>query len=213
MLEGIDISSRITDAGKVARRAAFIYQKATDGVGTPSAVIVPNANALRAEGAGDVLGAYHFLRVRHGRPQDADEQCKEFLAVRREAGCPLISWLDVELGEEGSSNRAATKDEVRAAVVLFLDTWHDCTEDPLAWYSSPGEANVMGLVLIPELALLPLALADYESTYHVPASLPSPPAFWQYQGTTPFDGVAGGADLTRFLGSLDVLRAMSAGVP
>ena len=211
MLEGVDISSRVTNADALAASAAFVYQKATDGVGSPSSVIVQNCNGLRIAGKGAMLGAYHFLRARHGRAQDADRQCKEFLEMRSTAGCPLISWLDIELGEDASvsySNRHATRAEVRAAVVMFVETWSQETGDMLAWYSSPGEAQAMGLVDIPELRLLPLALADYEEAFHVPAPFSSPPAFWQYAGTSVFDGVSGGADRVRFFGTEAELIAL-----
>jgi GH25 family lysozyme M1 (1,4-beta-N-acetylmuramidase) len=207
-IEGIDISSKVTDPVAVAAKAAFVYMKATDGVGSPSGVIVQNANGLRIAGLGDMLGAYHFLRIRHGRAQDADEQCKEFLELRATAGCPLIAWLDIELGEEGSSNRAATKDEVKAATVMFLETWNVQTTDSLAWYSSPGESNMMGLVAIPELVDIPLALADYRDAPHEPPQFkPEMMIFWQRRGTTPFAGIAGGADLTRFFGTVEQLQA------
>src|SRR3954465_10260015 len=123
-LQGIDISAPLGDYAAVARECGFVYIKATDGVGSPNRHLLPITNALRAVGMGRVLGAYHFLRVRHGMKQDADEQARQFMDARANAACPLPPWLDIELGEEGNhNNRMATHDEVREARDLFFETW------------------------------------------------------------------------------------------
>jgi GH25 family lysozyme M1 (1,4-beta-N-acetylmuramidase) len=200
VLEGIDVSSRIV-AEQLVKIPAFVYFKATDGVGSPSSTILSSAIACRSRGI-TKLGAYHFLRVRHGRAQDADEQCKEFFDLRAATGTDSIeAWLDVEFGEENSSNRAATPDEVRAAIEMFWDAWHGLTTDVLDLYSSPGEAAAMGIVLIPGVDAYPLAKAAYGGT-QTPIAPWKSTRFHQYQGTTPYTGVIGGADLTRCFGTL-----------
>jgi len=208
MLEGIDASSIISAQATIAAGKAFAYLKATDGTGTLSKAMLPNANALRGEGLGEALGAYHFLRVRHGRAQDADEQCKEFMDARANAGCLLSPMLDIELDENGGSvsNKWATKDEVKAAVILWLDTWAASSSQTVIIYSSPGEANAMGLTLLDELAAYPLACADYEASVHVPAPWTGPPSFWQYDGNVPACG--GIVDLLRFNGDLSQLKTL-----
>jgi GH25 family lysozyme M1 (1,4-beta-N-acetylmuramidase) len=204
MIEGIDVSGGALDYEQVAAAKSFAYQKATDGVSMVSGQLITHCNGFRAAGMGDAIGVYHFLRVRHGRAQDADEQCKQFLDAQASAGAVLIPWLDIELGEPGSSNRAATKGEVKTAVLLFLETYEACTgTQRVAWYSSPGEALVLGLTLIDGLASYPLAVADYESVPHIiqPATSYS---FWQYLGD---QGVFGGVvDLVRFNGTVDDLK-------
>ncbi len=217
ILEGCDVSywSGNLDYDGIARDMVFLYHQATDGVGTVDGKILERTNALRSVGMGDVLGAYHFLRVRHGRAQDAKEQCKEFLDIRAKAGCMLPPWLDVELGEKNSSNRAATHDEVRAAVEDFWEQYEVETTSPsteLPLYTSPGEAQAMGIILIPNVGLRPLALAEYNGG--APPALPAPVlAVWpidkilfhQYQGNAfAYHGVI---DRTRYFGTLDGLKS------
>jgi GH25 family lysozyme M1 (1,4-beta-N-acetylmuramidase) len=209
MIEGIDVSSAALNYTEVAAAKAFVFQKLTDGVGSPCAAALPHCNGLRAVGMGDVLGGYHFLRVRHGHAQDADEQCRQFMDARANAGCPLSPWLDVELGEPGSSNRAATHDEVKAAVMLWLETWEASCSDTVTIYSSPGEAAAMGLTLIDELARYPLALAAYNgggSTPAPPHPWTAPYAYHQYLGDVPMFG--GIVDQVRFFGTVDQLKAL-----
>lgn len=215
MIEGIDVSgwSGNLDLDAIAQSCAFVFHQATDGVGTMDKMLLPRTNALRGVGMGKVLGAYHFLRVRHGMRQDADEQCKQFLDARANAGCPLPGMLDVELGEPGSSNRAATHDEVRAAVELYIETNDKCLGGPLFGYSSHGERLVMGLDKVDAFNALMPAVAEYvlppgqapATPTHGP-KLPAPLttwSLWQYAGNVPrFGGVV---DLLLFNGSIDDL--------
>lgn len=209
MIEGIDVSgwSGNLHYDQIAAACAFVYHQATDGVGTVDKMLMPRTNALRGLGLGSALGAYHFLRVRHGMKQDADEQCKQFMDARANAGCTLAPWLDVELGEERSSNRAATHDEVRAAVELFLETWDASTSSTLMVYSSPGEMSVMGVALVPSIEKRPLALAEYTSKPFIIAPQPwSKWTMWQWDGNaSAFGGVV---DRVRFDGTIDDLQAM-----
>lgn len=209
MIEGIDCSqwSGNLDFEAIAKGCAFVYHQATDGAGTVDKMLMLRANALRGVGMADRIGSYHFLRVRHGHRQDADEQAKEFMDARANAGCPLPPWLDVELGPAGSSNRAATHDEVRAAVELFVSTWDRCLGGPLCGYSSPGEMHAMGLDYIDAFTALPLALAEY--TGAAKPSLPQPFkswAFWQYAGNV--HALGGLVDRVRFSGTVDDLLAI-----
>lgn len=218
MIEGIDVSgwSGNLRLEEIAAECAFVYHQATDGVGTVDKMLLPRTNALRGVGMGKVLGAYHFLRVRHGMRQDADEQCKQFLDARAKAGCPLPGLFDVELGEIHSSNRAATKDEVRAAVELFLETNDKCLGGPLFGYTSPGEGDVMGTFSVDAFTAMPLVLAEYVlppgQAPAVPPTAPKLPApytnwaGWQYAGNVPRYG--GIVDLLLFNGTIDDLLSM-----
>lgn len=211
MIEGIDLSSfsGVINAAKVqAAGCAFVYLKATDGVGTIDGALMRNANAFRAAGMTDVIGAYHYLRVRHTHPQDADEQCKQFMDAATNAGALMIPpWLDVET----NGNTQATKDEVRSAVELWLDTWDARNPDPatVCLYTSPGEAAMMGLTLMDDLSTRPLALAAY--TQGNLGALPQPWTAWafhQYAGNVAYAGVGYLADRIRYNGTLDQLKAM-----
>lgn len=218
MIHGVDLSGNVQsiDMGALAASEDFFYHQATDGVGTVDKMLMVRANEIRAAGKGDAFGCYHFLRVRHGHAQDADEQCKQFLDARMRAGCTLPPWFDVELGEEHSSNRAATHDEVRAAVELFLETWEQSLGGALFGYSSPGEMNIMGLDKVDAFTSLPLALAEYvlppgqaPATPPMSPKLPAPYtswSFWQYGGDVPrYSGIV---DLVLFNGTLAQLQKM-----
>lgn len=219
-VQGIDISSPLGDYASVARECGFVYIKATDGVGSPSPHLLAIANALRAVGMGRVIGAYHFVRVRHAMKQDADEQCRQFMDARANASCPLPPWFDVELGEEGNhNNRVATHDEVRAARDLFLETWQASCSDPLPLYSSPGEIRAMGVDLIPGVESQPLALAAYVMApgyapavpVTSPSKLPAPWTSWMFcQWAGDILRYGGVVDLVAFNGTLDDLLALSA---
>ncbi|HEY1956667.1 MAG TPA: GH25 family lysozyme [Polyangiaceae bacterium] len=216
--QGIDVSgwSGNLDLDKIAAECAFVFMQATDGVGTIDKMLMPRSNALRGVGMGKVLGCYHFLRVRHGMKQDADEQCKQFLDARANAGCPLPAMLDIELGEPGSSNRAATHDEVRAALELFIETNDKCLGGELFGYTSPGEGKVMGSYLVDAFTALRPAIAEYVlAPGHAPATPPLAPklpapytdwSLWQWAGNVMrFGGVV---DLLAFNGTIDDLIAM-----
>ncbi|HEY1956064.1 MAG TPA: GH25 family lysozyme [Polyangiaceae bacterium] len=206
MIEGIDVSgwSGNLDLEAIAGSKAFVYHQATDGVGTVDKMLIPRTNALRGVGMGNVIGVYHFLRVRHGMKQDADEQCKQHLDARANAGGVLPTWLDVELGEPNSSNRAATHDEVRAAVELFVETWQRCLGGALVGYSSPGEMAVMGLDKVDAFTSLPLALAEYNGGK--PPTLPAPYTAWLFhQWAGDVQAYRGIVDCVRFNGTIDDL--------
>lgn len=210
---GGDISGGTFRYEAMALAWKFACIKVTDGVGSPNPCLMPHANALRGSMP---LSGYHFLRVRHGYAQDADEQCKQFMDGVANAGLVLPPWLDVELGEPGSSNRAATHDEVRAAVELFCETYEASWSTPLTIYSSPGEIQAMGIDLIANIAQHPLALAEYVlapgRAPTVPPTSPKLPApwtawaYWQYAGDVPMFG--GIVDLVSFNGSAEDLAAL-----
>ena len=209
MIEGLDCScySGNLDLEAIASSKSFVYLQTTDGVGTVDRQLLPRANGFRAVGMGKVIGGYHYLRVRHGMKQDADEQCKQHLDARANAGCVLPSWLDVELGAPGSSNRAATHDEVRAAVELFIDTWERCLGGALCGYSSPGEMHVMGLDQVDAFTALPLALAEYNGGK--PPTLPVPYTSWAFhQWAGNVQAYRGIVDCVRFNGTVDDLLTM-----
>lgn len=208
MLEGIDLSSGTLHYDEAAAAKAFAFIKCTDGVGSVNKMLDPHATGLRGAGM-RALGGYHFLRVRHGRAQDAGEQAREYAVARANAGVTdLPAILDVELGEDMSSpvsNRHATKDEVRQAVELFISAWSETYADKLFGYSSPGEIATMGLALVPAFTALPLVVADYESVEHVPR--PFTAVMWQNRGDVLAFG--GCVDFLEFDGTLDELLALN----
>lgn len=221
-IEGIDLSGSNIDYAAVAASKVFVYQKLTDGVGSPCSAALPHCNGLRATGMVNVLGGYLFVRIRHGRAQDTDDQVKEFLDMREKCRCPLAPWFDLEASglaqgvqpvlldpHADPKAKAVILDEIRAAVLLGLETWEACKGGSLVVYTSPGEASMMGLTQIDELGNYPLALAAYNGGYHVPAPpqpWTAPYAFHQYNGdVSAFGGVV---DEVRFFGTLEQLQTL-----
>jgi hypothetical protein len=195
--EGFDASSgplRYEEAAALA----FAFLKVTDGVGSLNRWLDVLSTGLRGAGM-KRLGGYHFLRIRHGRAQDADEQAREFVA-HRVAHCvdSMPGLLDVELGETSSSNRIASRSETSEAISLFVDTYRTLTGDDLWGYSSPGEIGVMGLATIPAFTALPLIVADYEAHEHDPLGFNV--VGWQYRGNVLAYG--GCVDLIRLHGDV-----------
>jgi GH25 family lysozyme M1 (1,4-beta-N-acetylmuramidase) len=214
MTHGLDISSGSFDWPIIAAVEDFVYIKATDGVGSPN----PELPTLvrQAQDAGvKVIRLYHFARIRHGRPQDTDEQCKEFLDACAKYGLTDEPWFDVEAGGLASGCEAmlestdpsvvsAVKSEVAQAVDLWRKTWSACLGGAYDFYGSPGEMKLMGIGEIDGIGELPLALAAYlldpgqapSSPPTAPASLPAPWSSWrffQYAG-----------DVTRYGGLVDL---------
>lgn len=178
--EGFDASSGTLNYPEAAEKAAFAFIKVTDGVGSLNKWLDVLSTGLRGAGM-QRLGGYHFLRIRHGRAQDADEQAREFVAHRAAHSVDTMpALLDVELGESSSSNRIATRSETNEAISLFVDTYRTLTADDLWGYSSPGEIGVMGLAFVPAFTALPLIVADYEATEHDPLGFNV--IGWQYRG-------------------------------
>lgn len=201
MLEGFDISGGTLRYAEAAAAKSFAFIKTTDGVRDVNRWLDAHATGLRGAGM-RALGGYHFLRVRHGRAQDADEQARECAAARANAGVNVLPLLlDIELGEgpdkngvvPAVSNRHATKAEVAEATNLFIDTWRAVSPDPLWGYSSPGEIGVMGLSFVPAFTALPLIVADYEAVEHVPH--PFTAIGWQNRG-----------NVLAFGGCIDLIR-------
>lgn len=225
--EGIDISGwsegghHLDVAAIISGGAQFVYHQATDGTGTLDSGLLQACNDLRAGGLSAYIGAYHFLRIRHERAQDADEQCKEFLDAASRAGAVLPLWLDCELGMDKASprwNGLASPDEVKAAIELFYETLDKISVGRVCpLYSSPGEVTAMGTAGAADAVVSRgLCVAEYSPNSAKAAAdmaaLFSADSgavlFHQYQGTSPYPGVPNGADRVRFFGSLAELQAM-----
>lgn len=189
MIEGIDISSAqplTIDWNKVKGAGVrFVYVKASEGVDYVDPFFMRHvANAKRA---GVVTGAYHFLRVRHGKPQDASQQCDDFCKAYRAAKCEMIPALDCE--DEG--NAGCTVSEWLDAIREWVDR---CKEnlgvEPIV-YTYPYFWSTLGSAVAKaeDIGRLKLWIANYVTS---PAPIiPKPWSDWTMWQDAASAGVIG----------------------
>lgn len=192
MIQVIDVSgwnepldwSKVVDAG-----ITIAWCKATDGVGSPD----PRwqLHSEHAAAAGLQVGSYHYLRIRHGRAQDARAQIREYL-TRWRAYWQLRPVIDVESG----GNEAATSAEWAQAVLDAVDECQRQTSVSPIIYTSRGEWEGRGLWSLTSLDRCPLWLACYGSTAVVPRPWAAY-ALWQWTGDGTVPGLSGHFDLSR----------------
>lgn len=178
--------------------------KATEGVRYEDPCFVDHCAAIRD--AGRVLGAYHYLRIRHGAPQDAKAQAHEFAERYARERCEF-GELDVEMME----NESATAAEAHEAVADFHSELIAILNPPMLLYTSKGEWEHWALG---DLHIQwPLSLAAYTDSFA--PKVPLPWVDWllhQYTGKGVVRGVTGTVDRYRSKGSLDDFR-IALGLP
>ena len=204
--EWIDLSSNNLGVhwNKLDPAVRGVICKATEGVKYED----PRFRAFCAgtRDSGRILGAYHYLRIRHGKPQDARAQAHEFAERFTRERCEF-GELDVERAE----NENATSDEAREAVNEFTSELVAILNPPMMLYTSKGEWDLWELQTM-EIPW-PLSLAAY--TNSLTPTVPKPWTDWllhQYTGTGKVDGVDGVVDRYRSKGSLDDFR-IALGLP
>jgi GH25 family lysozyme M1 (1,4-beta-N-acetylmuramidase) len=194
----IDLSSNNGHVDFPTVRAAGVQamiHKATEGVGSLDSQCL--TRCAQAKAAGLKVGVYHYLRVRHGRAQDAAEQASEYLAVWKQVSPDLLPCVDVEsmYNTVNASAGAATAAECQEAVMQFVQAIVAATNLAPIIYTSNGEWTSMGLTGLP-VGSSPLWEAGYGSS----ATPPSPwtsKAAWQFSGSGQCPGVTGACDLTQ----------------
>ena len=192
MIQTVDVSGwNAPLPWEAVRRAGYsiAWCKATDGIGSPDARY--QLHTTQAAAAGLMVGSYHYLRIRHGRAQDARAQVREYLA-RWRSHWQLRPVLDVESG----GNEAATSAEWAQAVLDAVDECQRSVGVSPIIYTSRGEWEGRGLWALGSLDRCPLWLACYGATAVVPRPW-SGYALWQWTGDGHVDGVAGTLDLSR----------------
>lgn len=204
--EGIDVSAHqgTVDWQAVGTQVRFAFIKATEGVG----YIDPRAyeHASGALAAGMDVGAYHYLRVRHGA-QDAAEQARQFLMVHRKLGCTLLPALDVET----QSNEGRTFGEYLDAVRQFVAVVKSELGRAPLLYTYPGFwSGSAQLMCATDLLDCPLWIAHYT---HGQPTVPKPwtsALLWQYAAGAGVigrvNGVHGTVDRNRLFGVIDTIR-------
>ena len=160
--------------------------KSGDGIGSPDRSLSAHVDGARA--AGLAIGTYHYLRIRHGRAQDAKAQAREACAAWLASRCELRLVVDVESG----GNEAASTPVWSEAVVVFVAECEAQTGHTPTIYTSRGEWRLTALTA---LGRCPLWLACYGDVAVAPAPWHSYDA-WQYTGTGTIAGV-GPYDLSR----------------
>ena len=206
-VEGIDVSGhqQPVDWARVkAAGVSFAYVKATEGVGWRDKAAQGHASGALA--AGLDVGAYHYLRVRHGA-QDAAEQAFQFLRVHRELGCTLVPALDVET----QGNEGRTFAEYLAAIRAFVSVVEAELGRPPILYTYPGFwAGSHALMAADDLARCPLWLASYNRRQPAPPDPWTTLTMWQYAAGAGVigrvDGVKGDVDRNRLFVPLDKIR-------
>lgn len=192
MISTIDVSgwNAPLDWSKVAAAGISIaWVKATDGLGSPDARWALHSD--KAASAGLQVGSYHYLRIRHDRPQDARQQVREYVSRWRQYW-QLRPVLDVESG----GNEAATGAEWSRAVLDAVDEVEQQAGVSPIVYTSRGEWEGRGLWSLGSLARCPLWLACYGSTAVVPKPWAGY-ALWQWTGDGEIPGISGKFDLSR----------------
>ena len=194
-LKGIDISHYqvVTDWTAVGKAVDFCFVKASQGL-----VVDPMyaSHRSRAEAAGLVAGAYHFLN----RAESAAAQAHTFLA----AAFPLdhlVLAVDVEYRQKDKTN------PTYAQVLDFIGIVADATNKQPVVYTNVGWWTV-DLGNAPWPRGCPLWVARWGSSYGtMPAGWPAP-SFWQYTDHETVPGIKGGVDGDRFYGSISDLERL-----
>jgi lysozyme len=194
--EVIDLSANNGSVDFAAVKAAgvsLVILKATEGVDYVDPLF--RQNVMRAQHADIMVLAYHYLRIRHGKPQDASTQVQQFSDLVRPLGIagPLI--VDVERAE----NEVASATEAQIAI------WDACVECSCL-YTSPGEWATFGGPTMKSMGDVDLWEADYGGA-PVPLAPFGMPKLWQWSGNGSCPGVTTAVDRSRWLGTLDELIA------
>lgn len=182
-----------------------VLHKASEGVGYIDNKCLPRL--AQAKSAGMKIGAYHYLRIRHGKPQDAHQQAQQYLVLYRAANCDMLPCVDVETafntnygsgplaGKPMPPEERCTNAEIAQAVSDFIDAIRVAGYNCII-YTSHGEWVSMGLSVLSQLASCPLWVAAYGSS----ASAPPPWktfAAWQWTGLGAMNGVVGPVDISQ----------------
>lgn len=194
-IEGVDVSGwqkgldwkTIRDAGYT-----FAFIKATEGLTGISEQL-----ATQHQGAGEagmLRGLYHYLRAR----DDGAEQAGHLLSAASLHPCELPLVIDVEELDGQSKAKVAT------CVTGAVQALNDAGRKPII-YTMPAFWNTLPL----------MDLNAYLWVAHWTKD-PAPElvndwdmwTFWQYTATGSVPGYPGHADINRFVGTLDDLKAL-----
>ncbi len=210
MLEGIDVSvaNGKIDWQKVAAAGiSFAYAKATEGMGGTDPTFYDNIKGILT--AGLPAGAYHYLKVRHGKLQDADAQANAFCDAYIKAGCTALPMLDCEDG----GNKEPTAKEWVTAINMFVKVVEARLGCKPLLYTYPGFWASLGKEMqTQDIASLKLWIAHYTKAAQPMMVEPWSIWFiWQYAASAGVfgrvDGVSTYVDRNRCVGVIEDLIA------
>lgn len=198
---------------------AGVWCKASEGVNYED----PHFRAyVKAALAADLrVGGYHYLRIRAGKPQDADQQAEQFVKLCRSMGCNLPPMVDVEGmenltdGQGNPLNPKPTEQESELAVRTFGTVVHYMTARLPLLYTDAGEWDSFGLQNVSDFRAFDLWIANVTPNLQTPSiPAPWPPGgwkLWQYSWSGQIPGITGNVDRSRFNGSVDDFNAWADG--
>lgn len=183
---------------------AFGYLKVTEGLTVSDDLASTHWAGLGAVGM--LRGCYHFFRA----TSPGRAQARRFVeAVAKLGTTDLPMCLDVE------ADNGLPRGEVADGVVDAVHELATLTGRRPLLYCGPGFWSTLPAGPCLEVArLTDLWVAHYTTATH--PLLPhgwSRYALWQYSGDATVPGIHGGADVDRFDGSLEELRAWGTGGP
>jgi lysozyme len=206
---GIDVShfqGAVNWPAVAASGVVVAYAKATDGGTTSDRKFAANWAGMKA--AGILRGAYHFFRPATSAAAQADYFVQKVGAL---APGDLPPMLDLEETKTATSPEQWAVIAAGARVPLVM-TWLTRVEAALKLrpilYTRSGFVEAY----LPDpgpLTAYPIWVAHY-TNQPAPAMPPGWRAwtFWQFSKTGNVAGITGPADLDRFNGTLDQLRAL-----
>ncbi len=214
MIEGIDVSkyqsSKIDWTSVFNAGVKFVIARASVGMTVDEKLVI---HAEGARKAGLLVGAYHYLKVRPGKPQDAAEQADLFCDAYLKAGCELRPALDCEL----TNNETATPAEWMTAVKTWIARVRERLNcEPLLYTYPSFWAGLGKLANDAELGTLDLWIAHY--TLNPKPIVPAPWKswlMWQYAADVgvigKVAGIPGNVDRNRLNAELNVLKRVLPG--
>lgn len=177
-----------------------MIHKGTEGVESVDGQCL--SRCAQAKSAGLKVGVYHYLRVRHGRAQDAAEQAAEYLAIWRQVSPDILPCMDIETAYNTdpatTPGGPATAAECQQAVMQFWQAIVAATGLAPLVYTSGGEWVSMGLTGLRSVSSSPLWEAGYNASPPTPPSPWTSFAAWQWQGPAgQCPGVSGPCDVSQ----------------
>lgn len=212
MAEGLDVSAfqpRVDWSAVAASGHSFVFVKVSEGL-----TVTDAAHATHYAGAGDaglLRGAYHFFRA----SSEPRAQVRRFVEITTACGeWELPAVLDAEWQSSAAPLGGLAAGAFADALVDAVDELASQAGRKPILYTAPGF-----WALLPQAQRKELAAASTLWLAHYTHGAPALPAewsqwtFWQYSDAAVVPGIAGHADVDRFAGTVEALRAFADQAP